>query len=131
MSTQSAFGFDDSLAAGADLSSKQFYTCKQTAADTGGLCSAVTDVAFGILQNEPASGQRALFRVLGTSKAIVDGNAAAIAAGDKLGPNTSGKLVKVTTADRPIAAIAKEAATTDGAIVEVLLTPGAFYRTPA
>lgn len=130
MSTQSIPVYDRSLKAAADLSAKQFFAVKITATDTMNLCAAVTDIGYGILQDKPKSGETGSARRLGTSKAVVDGSTA-IAAGDKLGPNAAGKLVKVTTVDRPVMATALEAATTDGAIIEVDLTPNAVYRTPA
>lgn len=131
MSTESHEIYDRSLKAAADLSAKQFYAVKITAKDTVNLCSAVTDIGYGILQDKPKTGEAGRVRRLGSSKAVVDGNAAAITIGDKLGPNTSGKLVKVTTADRPVMATALEAASADGSIIEVDLTPNAIYRTPA
>ena len=133
MATQSGTIFDIGyMTANADLSTKQFYAVKQTGTvDQFGLCSAVTDRSLGILQDKPLSGEPALIRRLGISKAVTDGSGTAIAPGDQLGPNASGKLVKVTTPDRPVIAEALEASAADGIIISVLMTPGAVYRTPA
>lgn len=130
MAKCSAEVFDFSRPAAADLSAKQFYAVKISGANVA-LCAAVTDIAVGILRNKPIAGEAASVRQLGITEAITDGSGTAIAAGDALGPNASGKLVKVTTADRPVVARALEASTTDGAIINVLMTPGAVYRTPA
>jgi hypothetical protein len=119
------------LEAAADLSAKQFYAVKQTTSTALNLCSAVTDRGLGILQDKPKSGEAGKVRRLGISKAITDGSGTAISVGDQLGPNASGKLVKVTTADRPVLAEALEASSTDGAIISVLMKPDSVYRTPA
>lgn len=131
MATQGAEVLDLSMKAGADLSTKQYYCVKQSAADTAVLCAAATDRTLGIQQNKPQSGEPLTVRRLGISKAVVDGSGTAIAVGDHLAVNSSGKLVKNTTADRLIVAEAMEAATTDGAIISVLMKPDAVYRTPA
>jgi hypothetical protein len=131
MATQSSEVLDRSKEAAADLSAKQYFAVKQSGAKQMALCGAVTDLTFGILQDKPKQNESGRVRVLGTSLAVTDGSGAAIAVNDKLGPNASGKLVKVTTADRPVAAIAMGVSTTDGAIIEVLLTPGTVYRVPA
>lgn len=124
--------FDDSKVASADLSAKQYYGVKlHSTVGQIALGAAVTDVLYGILQDKPKEGEAGRVRVHGISKAIVDGNAGAIAIGDKLGSDANGKLVKAHTADRPIAAIALAAATVDNARIAVLLTPGAVFRTPA
>lgn len=129
---QSAQIFDDSKVASADLSAKQFYAVKLHSTEGQvALGAAVTDVVYGILQDKPKSGESGRVRCLGISKAIVDGNAAAIAIGDRLGSDANGKLVKAHTADRPICAIALAAATTNGDIIAVLMTPNAVYRVPA
>lgn len=130
MATQSHPVLDLSREAAADLSGKQYFAVKLSAALMA-LCGAVTDTAFGILQDKPKQNESGRVRVQGTSLAVTDGSGTAIAAGDKLGPNAAGKLVKVTTPDRPVAAIALGVSTADGTIIEVLLTPGAVFRTPA
>lgn len=131
MATQSHPVLDLSREAAADLSGKQYYAVKQSGAGQINVCGAVTDTGLGILLDKPKQTETGRVRVHGTSLAITDGSGAAIAVGDKLGPNAAGKLVKVTTPDRPVMAQACGASTADGTIIEVLLTPGAVYRTPA
>mgnify|MGYP003325985969 CR=1 FL=1 len=126
-----AFVFDHSFKAAADLTTKQFYLVKLTAADTVGLTAAVTDATIGVLQNKPNTAQAAQVRILGISKVVSDGSSTAIAVGDKLATNTSGKVVKNTTSGRPIVGTALNASTTDGGIISVLLTPNTHYATPA
>src|SRR5437660_8112683 len=125
--------FDDSLVAAADLSAKQFFGVKlDTTEGQCALGAAVTDICYGILLNKPKSGETAAVRVMGRCKAVVDGSGTAIAIGDRLGLNGSGQLVKAHTADRPNCAIALQAATTAGAVIEVLMLPGSTaFRTPA
>jgi hypothetical protein len=129
---QSAEVFDTSKVASADLSAKQYFAVKlHTTEDQIALGAAVTDVCLGILQDKPKSGEAGRVRVHGVSKAVTDGSGTAIAIGDKLGTNTSGKLVKAHTADRPIIGTAMAASSADGTIIPVLLTPNAVFRTPA
>lgn len=124
--------FDDTLEASADLSAKQFYAVKlHTVEGQCALGAAVTDVVYGILMNKPKSTEAAVIRVLGRAKAVAKGDGTAIAIGDKLGSDASGKLVKAHTADRPICAQALQACTIDGGIIEVLMLPGSVYRVPA
>ena len=123
--------FDHSFKAAADLTTKQFYLVKLTAADTIGLTAAVTDITMGVLQNKPNTAQAAQVRIFGISKAVSDGSGTAIAVGDKLATSTAGKVVKTTTVGRPVVGTALNASTTDGGIVSVLLTPNTHYATPA
>lgn len=122
--------FDHSFKAAADLTTKQFYLVKLTAADTVGLGAATSDTCIGVLQNKPNSTQAAQVRILGVTKAVSDGTTA-ISVGDKVGTSAAGKAVKVTTQDRPIIGTALSASSADGTIISVLLSPNAQYRTPA
>ncbi len=62
------------LTAAADLSDKQYYFVKLASATTVNVCSAITDLPIGILQNKPdASGKQAVVRIFGISKASADG----------------------------------------------------------
>lgn len=56
------------LKAAADLSAKQFYFVKLTADNTVNVCSALTDVPIGVLQNTPTANQAAEVTVLGQTK---------------------------------------------------------------
>ena len=60
------------LVASADLSAKQFYAVKLASTDGQvSVCSSTLDVAIGILQNDPASGQEADVLAFGESMAYV------------------------------------------------------------
>jgi hypothetical protein len=61
------------LTAAADLSSSQYYFVKLASATTVNVCTAITDLPIGILQNTPTSGQAADVRIFGVSKASADG----------------------------------------------------------
>jgi len=61
------------LTAAADLSSSQYYFVKLASATTVNVCTAITDLPIGILQNTPTSGQAAEVRIFGVSKASADG----------------------------------------------------------
>ena len=125
--------WEESFKAAADYKLKQFYAMRQTAGTEGSatLCSAVTDRVLGILQNKPDINQAAEIMIMGISKAVSDGTTA-IAAGDPLTVDTSGRVVKNATADRPTIGMALQPSTAVGTVIEVMLTgwAGAF-RTPA
>lgn len=132
MSTQSASVYDESFKATADYSTKQYYFMKlsTSVADTVTLAAAATDLCIGILQDKPAAaGRRGKVRILGISQVVSDGSGTAIAIGDRIGPNSSGKAVKKATADYNAAGIAMDASTTDGAVIRILLIPGLVFRT--
>jgi hypothetical protein len=80
--------------AAADLSSgKQFRFMKLTADFAVNVCSGVTDVPVGVLQDNPVSGAAASVMVQGISKLIAGGT---IAAGDRLGTDANGAAIKLT-----------------------------------
>ena len=64
------------LTAAADLSAKQYHFVKLASATTVNVCTATTDRAIGILQNDPTSGQSAVVRIFGISKVVADGTIA-------------------------------------------------------
>ena len=68
--------------AGADLSAKQYYFVKLSAANTVNVCTAITDIPIGILQNKPGSGEAATVCLFGISKVSADGT---LAAGNLIG----------------------------------------------
>lgn len=122
---------DINMKANSDLSAKQFYIVKQTAADTVDLTSAVTDRAFGVLANAPKQNQAAEVQTDGVAKVVSDGSGTAIAAGDQVGTDTSGRAVKCTTNDRPLLGEAMDASSAAGTVIRVKLKPGTSFRTPA
>ena len=130
MATQSGAVLDHTFKAAADLSAKQYFLVKYSAADTVALCGAAADRAFGVLMNKPAAaGLAADVRVLGIAPVVTDGSGTSIAVGDYVGPNSAGKAVKKATADYSVAGIALDASSADGTVIRVLLLPGAFFRT--
>ena len=68
--------------AGADLSAKQYYFVKLSAANTVNVCTAITDIPIGILQNKPGSGEAATVCLFGISKVSANGT---LAAGNLIG----------------------------------------------
>lgn len=118
--------------ANADLSAKQFFLVKQTAADVVDLVAAVTDLCFGVLTNNPKINQAAEVQKAGIAKAVSDGSGTSIAAGDKLSADTSGRVVKNTTNDRLCVGVALDPSTAAGTIIRVDLgILGVPFRTPA
>jgi len=118
---------DKSYEANADLSTYQFCFVKAVAGPAGGV-NARLDLAeagartVGILQNKPsAAGLAAVGRFLGFSKLKVDGSGTAIAAGDALKPTTGGVGIKVASNNDMVGAIAMEASSASGDIIEVLV----------
>lgn len=82
------------LTAAADLSAKQFHFVKLASATTVNVCSGVTDVPIGVLQNKPdASGKQAIVRIFGISKVSAD---ATLAAGDVIGTSADGQAQPLT-----------------------------------
>lgn len=122
---------DVNMKANSDLSAKQFFLVKQTAADTVDLVAAATDRTFGVLTNAPKSGQAAAVQTDGIAKVVSDGSGTAIAAGDPLAADTSGRVVKNATADRLGVGVAMDASTAAGTVIRVKLAIGIPFRTPA
>lgn len=122
---------DVNMKAASDLSAKQFFLVKQTAADTVDLVAAATDRTFGVLVNAPKSAQAASVQTDGIAKVVSDGSGTAIAAGDPLGADTSGRVVKNVTADRLGIGVAMDASSAAGTVIRVKLAIGIPFRTPA
>ena len=80
------------FSASADLSAKQYYFVKMSGDNTVTVCAAVTDKPIGVLQNKPESGEQAIVRVFGVSKASAD---ATLAAGDIAGTSADGQCQPV------------------------------------
>ena len=113
--------------ASGDLSSYQYHAVKITNGEAA-LCGA-SDIPIGILQNQPdADGVAAEVGLIGISKAVVDGNSANVAIGDFLAVNSSGHLIKTTTASDQVVAQALEAVVADGIVAKVLLAPMSTYN---
>jgi hypothetical protein len=123
--------FNLNAKANSDLSAKQFFLVKQTAADTVDLVAAATDRTLGVLINAPKSGQAAEVQTDGIAKVVSDGSGTAIAAGDPLAADSSGRVVKNATTDRLGIGVALDASTAAGAVIRVKLAIGIPFRTPA
>lgn len=78
------------MEAAADLSAKQYYFVKVSAANKVNICSAVTDNPLGVLLNKPGSGEAAEVLVAGIGNVIA---AAATASNGtiQLGTDANGK----------------------------------------
>jgi hypothetical protein len=105
------------MAAAADLSAKQFYFCKVSAADTVNLAGD-GELVLGVLTNAPASGAQADIQVVGVGKVTAG---AAVAAGAKIASNASGQAVTAAIGDEVIG-IALEAASASGVVFKFLIT---------
>ena len=113
-----------SIEAGSDLSAKQYIAIVETS-DKAEVAGANTGI--GILQNDPVAGQPATVRILGESFAQANG-ATDIAKWDPLASNASGILVKDTTDNNKVMALALEAYTKDEtATIRVFVIPPARY----
>lgn len=84
---------DWSFEAAADLSAKQFHFVKLTNTGAVDVCSAVTDVPIGVLQNKPTAGQMASVRTIGITKVVADG---AIDEGNIIGTSADGQGDAIT-----------------------------------
>jgi hypothetical protein len=81
------------LTAAADLSAKQFHFVKLATATTVNVCTAITDVPIGVLQNTPTSGQAAEVCIFGITKVVADGN---LAAGNIIGTSSDSQADAIT-----------------------------------
>ena len=109
------------LLAGAALTTKQYYFVKL--ASTAGevvTCDATTDVAIGVLQNNPADGEPAEVRALGVTKVVC--SSTAVTAGSLIGWNAEGQAENRTQTGSRFAGVALAASSTDGDITSILLT---------
>jgi hypothetical protein len=121
-------GFD--AKANSDLSAKQGYslTFAGSSGDIVDVIASATARFVGVLMNDPKSGDTAEVLYLGQATAVADGSGTAIAAGDLVGPNSSGVMVKKATADYNVAGTSRDACSISGGVIRVLLTPNVVYR---
>jgi len=122
MATDMQLVSDVTFEAAADLSTKQFYFVKLTAANTVDVCSGLTDVPCGVLQNKPsAAGRPAVVRMFGISKASAD---AAITVGALIGTSGDGQAdpkTVSTDATHYVVGVALTACSNAGEIIEISL----------
>lgn len=110
-----------SYKAAADQSAAQYLFLKQTAANTAGVCAAITDVAIGVQQDAPAAaGRNCSVAIAGTTKVVAGG---VIAQGARVAPTAAGKAQTAVSTQFP-RGIAKEASTADGDVIEIILIDG-------
>lgn len=81
------------LSASADQTGNQYKFVKISGSLTVTVCAAITDQIFGVLQDEPLSGEAAEIVSTGITKVVAGGT---ITAGDPIGTDANGKAVKVT-----------------------------------
>lgn len=106
-----------SLVAGADLSGAQYKFVKLNASGQAVLCSVSGEIPYGVLQNDPASGEEATVAIAGITKVSAD---EAIAIGDKVFTSADGQAAKTLTAGVDnLCGIARSAAAAAGEIVSV------------
>lgn len=87
------FGFDDTVVAGADISTHQYKVI-----NIAGTIAATNDTAYGILQNKPKSGEHAQVRPFGRAMAMAGGP---LAANARLKVQ-SGYLITVASGDNAV-----------------------------
>lgn len=122
------------LVAGADLSAAQYLFVKfaSTAAQVKPV-AASTDAAFGVLQNDPKSGEEAEVAIGGLAK-VVAGTSVGWTAGGAVGWNTTGQAVPIkldSTTDNTLIGgifplLSGQGAVATGQIISVQLLPGAL-----
>lgn len=104
------------LTANSDLRTKQYYFVKLTSPSKVDVCSAVTDVPIGVLQNKPAAGQPAEIVGFGVTKISIDADIDAL---DWIGPSVDGQAAKVTVGTDTTVHIAGRVLTEPGAANEI------------
>lgn len=104
--------------AGADLRGYQYCLVKYSAANTVALAAADTDLAIGVLYNEPYTGEPAEIVPLGQVCLLkVDGNASAITPGTRLASGADGRGHATTTDHKRVSAIALDNSSADGDVI--------------
>jgi hypothetical protein len=86
---------------------------------------------FGIFMDAAAVGDPVSVAFGGIGRLCVDGNAAAIAAGDYLDSDAAGKGTKIATDQANYGAIALDPSTADGDIIRVFIAPPGSERSTA
>jgi hypothetical protein len=102
MATEHTFVYDRSFTAAESLASAQYHIVSSSAADVVAICVAssgatgVVTRAFGVVQNNPTSGNAAIVRRLGLSK-VVASSSGSISLGAFVGCSTNGRAVAATS----------------------------------
>ena len=88
------------------------------------LANASSDLPIGVLQNLPKDQAAAAVSTLSGAVMEIqsDGSGTAISVGDRVGPNTAGRVVSVNTDNWPFVGLAEQASQTAGLIIKVRFT---------
>lgn len=130
--SQSVEGLSRSFKAAADLSAKQHLFVKLDTTANQIAVAGAGDKILGILEDDPPSGAAGKVRISGgTTKLVVDGSGTAIAIGDYLKSDASGRGVKTTVDRDKVGAMALAASSAAGDIIEVLVLPPGTERSTA
>ena len=84
---------DKTFKAGEDLDTKRYYAVYLSADQTVKVCDG-SHTAIGILQNNPKSGEEAVVRLVGTTKAVAGD---AISAGKRVKSASTGKISEIVS----------------------------------
>jgi hypothetical protein len=103
-------GIDIALPAAADLTASQFCFVTVDASGNAALCATDGQKALGVLQNRPKTGEGAIIRVFGPSKALAGG---ALVAGTQVKTDATGKSTAGATAKAPLGLVLQGAASGD------------------
>lgn len=87
----------ESMIAGADLSAKQFTFVKMNTNDRTVVSAGNGDAAFGVLINDPESGQSAT--VVTAGRVVVEVGTGGLTAGDEVGVDANGEAVSAAATD--------------------------------
>lgn len=109
-----------SFAASADLTAKQYCFGKLATASTATYCGSA-EQAYGIIQNDPYTGEIVNLAMIGISNLKLGSGGATL--GSKLTPDSAGAGVMVTADDVTYGAVALEAGN-EGEYIKVLIEAG-------
>jgi hypothetical protein len=87
----------ESMIAGADISAKQFTFVKMNTNDRTVVSAGNGDAAFGVLINDPESGQAAT--VVTAGRVVVEVGTGGLTAGDEVGVDANGEAVSAAATD--------------------------------
>jgi len=105
------------VAAGANLSSNQFFGVKLDAAGDAVLCDTLGEACLGVLTNDPTLGCAAGITIGGAQKSVAG---AAVAAGAFVTVNAAGKFITAASG-HAINGVAQSASGADGELITVVL----------
>jgi hypothetical protein len=117
MAMEANLSVDGNLVAGADLTAKQYTFCKLNTSGQAIGCSVVGEIAYGVLQNDPAQGSAAMLAYAGITKVTAGGT---IAANAPVATNATGLAVAAATGNY-ILGIARNGGVA-GDVISILLT---------